>query len=244
MKTLHSSGTAFVYGSTSFNEVMKTMEVIKTNDRLNDSTLSIETKKSLLTIIDKFFLYISSEASKMTLFTLVNDTKSITNELFSQNLEEYMYLTVAQNVTSSYNKGIEKVVKDFSEVLIKAQGGMIINNPEPYNLKFKLENGKEYWIDIKTNYEQKEDDRQIIKEKRVIAENEGKEYRLCIYDDEHLSNSEYILNGYDFWTLIAGFDGAKEKVFKLIHGTAKNLSISSIVRETKNKFLNKWRQEC
>jgi len=237
MEKQNLSSYVLVHGCTPFNEVEPTNESLKMND------LSEETKNALLSVIDKFLLDISLDASGLTLYSLVNSKKSINMELFSQNIEEYIYFMVAQSVTTSYNRGIENIIQKFCEILIKVQDGLILNNQGPYDLKFQLKNGEEYWIDIKSINEQKNYDFQTIKEHKEKAEKAGVKYRFCIYDDENQSNDDYILNGIDFWELIAGFENAKLRIFRLINGTANKLSISTIIKETKNRFLQEWRMQ-
>lgn len=231
------SGYDFIQVSDSQNEGKGT------NEKLNNEELSEETKKTLLSIIDNFLLDISLETSKMTLYSLVNNNKSITMELFSQNIEEYIYFTVAQSVTTSYNNGFENAIREICEVLIKTQDGLIINNSEPFDLKFQLKNGEEYCMDIKSVNHQKSCNKQTFQEHKEKAEKDGKIYKLCLYDDESLANEEYLLKGNDFWKLIAGFDNAKPSIFRLINGAANKLSVSTIIRDTKNRFISEWRMQ-
>ena len=214
--------------------------LLDTNEKLNKE-LSEDTKKTLLSIIDNFLLDISLQTSKLTLYSLVNNNRSITMELFSQNIEEYIYFTVAQSVTTSYNIGFENAIREICEVLIKTQNGLILNNSEPYDLKFQLKNGEEYCIDIKSVNHQNTSSKQTYTEHKERAEKAGKIYKLCLYDDESLSEEDYLLKGNEFWNLIAGFDNAKATIFRIINGAANKLSVSTIIRDTKNRFISEWR---
>jgi len=231
------SGYDFIQVSDSLNKGENT------NEKMNNKELTEETKKTLLSIIDNFLLDISLETSKLTLYSLVNNNRSITMELFSQNIEEYIYFTVAQSVTTSYNNGFENAIREICEVLIKTQEGLIVNNAEPFDLKFQLKNGDEYCIDIKSVTNQKNCNKQTYKEHKEKAEKAGKIYKLCLYDDESLSEEDFILKGNAFWKLIAGFDNAKPSIFRLINGAANKLSVSTIIRETKNRFISEWRMQ-
>jgi len=224
-------------------ELVEVCSSFKTNKSENGrNELSEETKRTLTAIVDRFLLDISLETSKLTLFHLVNNNRSITMDLFSQNIEEYISLRVAQSVTSSFNEGLENVICQFSKVLIKAQGGQVFENPEPFDLKFKL-NGEEYVMDIKPTNEQNSYNIQTLEEHISRAEKAEIKYRLCLYDFNHQTDESYILNGEDFWKLISGIENAKTLLFKLINGAANRLSISSIIRETKFRFINEWRMK-
>lgn len=227
-----------------FIQVCNTLDVDKkANEKWKLNEFSEETKKTIYFIIDKFLLEISLEASKLTLFSLVNNNRSLTMELFSQNIEEYIYLTVTQSVTTSYNEGLEKMIREISEVLIKNQDGLSQKNPEPFDLKFQLKNGEEYCIDIKSVNDQKFHSKQKKEERMQKAEKAGSTYRLCLYDDESISDEAFMLNGNDFWKLVAGFDNAKSRIYRLINGAANKLSVSSIIRETKNRFIAEWKMQ-
>jgi|GEM_PF-1979393 len=227
-----------------FIQVCNTFNVDKiANDKRKMNDFSEETKKSIYSIIDKFLLDISLETSKLTLFSLVNNNRSLTMEMFSQNIEEYIYLTVTQSVTTSYNVGLENVIREICEVLIKTQDGLFMKNPEPFDLKFQLKNGEEYCIDIKSVNDQKFHTIQNKQEHKLKAENAGSTYRLCLYDDESISDEACILNGNDFWKLIAGFDNAKSRIHRLINGAASKLSVSSIIRDAKNRFITEWKMQ-
>jgi len=235
MKNQNVSGYDLVQVCSSLNEVEKAVEI--------RSELSEGTKRILLSIIDNFILDISLETSKLTLYNLVNNNRSITMELFAQNIEEYISLVVAQSVTTSFNTGLDNVIMEFSEVLIKTQDGQIFNDSEPFDMKFQLKNGEEYWIDIKSVKDLNSFDQKTIEEHHELAEKEGKTYKLCLYDDENPSEVKYQLNGNDFWKLTADLDNAKFKIFHLINGAANRLSISTIIRDTKTRFIREWRMQ-
>jgi len=205
--------------------------------------LQEETKKTFLSIIDELLLDTSSKAAEISLFKLLNYNRSITTELFSQNIEEYLYFMVTQRVTASFTTGLKNAIKKFSETLIKAQDGQIIKNPKPYDLKFKLKNGEEYWLDIKSINDPYSSNEQYIKEQKEKADNNGSKYRLYIYDDENQYDGDYHLNGNDFWELLAGFENARPEIFKLINGSANKFSTSTIIKETHNRLLREWRMQ-
>jgi len=235
MKNQNISGYDLVQVCSSVNEAEKTVE--------KKIDLSEGTKRILLSIIDNFLLDISLETSKLTLYNLVNNNRSITMELFAQNIEEYISLVVSQSVTMSFSTGLENVIREFSEVLIKTQEGQIFNDSEPYDMKFQLKNGNEYWIDIKSFKYLNNSNKRTIEEHHELAEKEGKIYKLCLYDDENQSEVKYQLNGNDFWKLTADIDNAKFKIFNLINGAANKLSISTIIRDTKTRFIREWRMQ-
>lgn len=205
--------------------------------------LQEETKKTLSSIIDKMLLETSSKAAEISLFKLLNYNRSITSELFSQNIEEYLYFMVTQRVTTYFTTGLKNAIGQFSETLIKAQDGQILKNPEPYDLKFKLKNGEEYWLDIKSINDPYFSNGQYIKERQEKSDKKGAKYRLFIYDDENQYDGDYYLNGNDFWELMAGFEHARPEIFKLVNGSANKFSTSSIIKDTHNRLLREWRMQ-
>jgi len=201
-----------------------------------------DTEKSLLSIIDNLLKETTSKASQLSLFKLVNYNKSIMMELFSQNIDEYLYFMITQYITTSFSAGLKKAIVTFSEILVKSQDGQIQTNPEPYDLKFKLKNGEEYWLEIKSVNELYCSTFPTIKECRLHPENGSRKYRLFVYDDgDSPYDEECQLNGKEFWKLIAGFENAESEIFKTINGAANKLSLSSIIQGTQKRLLNEWR---
>lgn len=109
--------------------------------------LSKETENSILTIVNTLFLDTTSKASEITLYNTLNATNTITKELFSQKIEEYLFFTVAKRLISFFSVGQDKMMVQVSELLIQAQGGQVKSASNPSELRFKLPSGKEYSLD-------------------------------------------------------------------------------------------------
>lgn len=120
--------------------------------------LSQETENSILTIVNTIFLDTTTVASEITLYNSLNAPNSLPRELFSQNIEEYLFFTVTKRLITSFSDGQAQFVLKVSELLIQAQGGSILDAPEPSTLKFKLLDGKEHLIDSLTFEESSESD--------------------------------------------------------------------------------------
>lgn len=152
--------------------------------------LAEDTIKKVSAILEKLVSDTSSNASNISLCNFVDDSRSFTMELFSQNVSEYLYLSVAKKILESFNTSLHDSLVQIFELLVEAQDGQVINSPAPYDLKFKLKDGDEYWIDIKSGEDL---DRPVfgeIAKHRSDAENEGVKYRLCIYDNDGCNTKE------------------------------------------------------
>jgi len=203
--------------------------------------LSEKTKKQFISIIDELLSDTSKKASDITLYTLVDPNSSMTMELFSQNIEEYLYLGIAKRITNTFTTGLEKSILKFIEILILYQEGQILHNPTPFSIIFKFNGGVEYWMDLKSIKDYPTLNERDIQEKIVLADKNQAEYKLCLYDSDALYNETYLMNGNDLWTLVAGFNHAKYEIFNTINGSANNLSISTLIKDTHKRLLNEWR---
>lgn len=203
--------------------------------------LSKEVKHSLLLILDEFYQETYTKASSITLLSLV-DSKPLIRELFAQNCEEFLYLTIAQRITTSFSSRFKNVVLNFSQVLIEAQGGSVIKYPEPYDLKFQLKDGLEYWIDIKHINDQKSY-AFSHNERKIKAESSGKIYKLCLYEEPGTTSADFQLNCDDYWALVAGFEQAKNDLYALMRGSANHLSLSTLVEDTRKRLMREWRMQ-
>ena len=126
-------------------------EVDNSCDKWNMDNLSEGAKNTLLSIIDKLLLETSSDASEISLYSLVNDNSSKIMEHYSHDIEGYLCFMISQHVTTFFTSRLEQSVEDFNKVEIKSQENLILNNPKPFDLKVSLKNGKEYWIDSKSD---------------------------------------------------------------------------------------------
>lgn len=79
------SGYAFARSRSSHNESQKTKEKLITDE------LSEVTKKKLDSIIDTLVLDTALSASEITLNSLISYDRTLTMELFSNNIDDYLY---------------------------------------------------------------------------------------------------------------------------------------------------------
>lgn len=192
--------------------------------------LKDDTHKRIRSLIDTLNQDTVSIASQMSIYNLVSYNKSILTELFSQNIDEYIYLMVAKHVSNMFLTGLRKTILDISEILVESQEGQIIKNPEPYDLKFKLKNGKEYRIEIKSDIEQNNSSQSLT-------------YYLYINEGKNTPNEKIELSGSDYWELVSGTKNAENELFKTINGAANRITISSIIRDTHKRLLNEWKMQ-
>lgn len=192
------------------NQLMSCYPSVK-DKKWTRNDISEETKKALLAIIDEFLLETSFNASEITLDSMMNEEKSTNRVLFSQNIEEYLNLMVPQHIKTFFSTRLDRSIEYFCKALVKSQNNLILNSLEPFDLKFKLKDGKGYYC---TN------------NKSV--------------NDQTQSCDEYILNGNDFWTFLTDPDYARFEITRLINGSANNYSVSSIINETKTRLLKEW----
>jgi len=205
--------------------------------------LSEKNKQTFLSIIDDLMLDTTKKASDITLYTLVDPNRTLSMELFSQNIEEYLYLGVAKRITNAFSAGLERALLQFMEVLVQSRNGQILKNPAPYSMIFKLKEGNEYWLDILSLKDYPTLNQRDLDEKRELARLNHSEYRLGLYDSDEIYDEKHLLNGSDLWALVAGYPHAKYDIFSTIHGTANNLSISTLINETHKRLLNEWRSQ-
>lgn len=194
--------------------------------------LSKETENSLLTIVDTFLLETNTNATEISLFNILNRNSSISKEMFSQNIEEYLFLSIAQRLLSSYTIGLGKVVIQLSEELIKSQGGEVIESQRHSDLTFRLKDGSEHQIEIKSI--------QDLGCNRSMN-SKGHMIKQFIYDNEQPILDENVIDEIDFWALVGGSPNTKSIIYKMLNGTANHFSMSSLLKNTHARLLSEWR---
>ncbi len=139
---------------------------------------------------------------------------------------------------------IEKVVK----ILVEGQGGEIIGNKKdwkPYDLKFRLSDGKEYWLEIKSILNQNNSNNNSIAALRERTTSQGKEFRLCVYYHTNavLQKDEHILVGQKFWSFVGGDINTESTVFQLIKGISEDFSFLDLVQERTKVLLQEYTEK-
>lgn len=201
-------------------------------------------KEKVLKLFNKLLSGISGSAQKLTLKEVLEKSKPLTLELFSNNIEEYFYFIAAQRVTKSFSTKLGTVIEKVSAILVESQGGEIVKgNPNPFDLKFIHPNGTEYWIEIKSINAQNSSNSQTIKERKELAENASCIFRLCMYNDDRRSKEEYKLNGAEFWALVGGSKSTGDEVLKLISGLAAKISFNEIVKSKAIELHSQYKKD-
>mgnify|MGYP002619788446 CR=1 FL=1 len=184
-----------------------------------------------------------SKIEKETIQTILGNRTPLTVNLFSDNISDYLYFLVCQRVTTSFSTRLGKVIEKLCEDLVTYRGGQIIQNPKPYDLKFILNNTEEYWIEIKSIGGQNSSNKQTILERKMSAEDQGKNFRLCMYNDDKEFKDDYILNGKQFWNFILGENDSLDKIFKLLKGKGIDLSFQTIIEENFNRLKSEYEEK-
>jgi hypothetical protein len=193
--------------------------------------LDDKSRNKILSLFNELLDGVSISSSKLTLKEVLDKSKPLTLELFSENIEEYFYFITAQRVTKSFSTRLGTVIEKVSAILVEAQGGKIIpGRPNPFDLKFIHPNGTEYWIEIKSINAQNSSNSQTIQERKTLASSANCIFRLCMYNDDRVSKEEYKLNGLEFWKLVGGSESVGKEILSLIAGLGKSISFNSIIK--------------
>lgn len=200
-------------------------------------------RKIISNIFEELIKGTKAKIESETITTILENRTPVTVQLFSKNISDYLYFVVCQRVTTSFSTRLGKVMEKLCEELVKFQGGSIIKKPKPYDLKFKLKDGKEYWIELKSIDGQNSSNKQTIEERKKYAEKRGKIFKLCIYNDETKFKEDYKLNGKDFWDFILGEKNAQEIVFSIINGIGVDFSIKKIIDENYSRLLKEYKNK-
>lgn len=173
---------------------------------------------------------IANSANELTLDSIFAKSKPLTLELFSNNVDDYIYFIVSQRVTKSFSTRLGSVIERVSAILVESQGGKIVaGKPNPFDLKFIHPDGKEYWVEIKSINAQNSSNIQTINERKKLAEEGNCVFRLCMYNDDNHSLEEYKLNGSQFWKLVGGYEAAGNDILAMLRGLAGKVSIQEII---------------
>jgi hypothetical protein len=186
---------------------------------------------------------IADSANDLSLDSVFAKCKPLTLELFSKNVDEYIYFIVAQRVTKSFSTRLGGVIEKVSAILVEAQGGIIIKGkPNPFDLKFIHPDGKEYWIEIKSINAQNSSNSQTIQERKKLAEANGCEFRLCVYNDDNYAAEAYKLNGKQFWELVGGYALAGEAILTMLSGLADTVSIRNLINQRVIQLIHEYQK--
>ncbi|MEQ1661486.1 MAG: hypothetical protein ABL877_02195 [Thiobacillus sp.] len=203
--------------------------------------LAENSREQIIALFQGLIAGISDSANDLTLDGVFNKSKPLTLELFSQNLDEYIYFIVAQRVTKSFSTRLGNVIEKVSAILVVSQGGQIVQGkPNPFDLKFIHPDGKEYWIEIKSINAQNSSNLQTILERKQMAEANNCHFRLCVYNDDSHCLEPYKLNGDQFWKLIGGYESAGADILSMLRGLACEVSIRETIDQATGRMVNEY----
>lgn len=187
-------------------------------------------KIKIIALFNELIDGISNSANELTLEAILAKSKPLTLELFSENIDEYIFFIVSQRVTKSFSTRLGGVIERVSAILVESQGGIIIEGrPNPFDLKFVHPDGKEYWVEIKSINAQNSSNLQTIHERKKLAEANQCVFHLCMYNDDNYCAEEYKLNGNQFWKLVGGYETAGDDIMAMLRGLAGKVSIREII---------------
>lgn len=196
----------------------------------------------IITLFHGLISGISDSANELTLDSIFAKSKPLTLELFSKNVDEYIYFIVAQRVTKSFSTRLGNVIEKVSAILVESQGGVIIaGRPNPFDLKFIHPDGREYWIEIKSINAQNSSNIQTILERKKLAEKNNCLFRLCVYNDDNSCSEEHKLNGSQFWTLVGGYESAGKDILAILSGLACEVSVREIINQRTQELVDDQR---
>lgn len=200
------------------------------------------TREKIIALFSGLISGISASANELSLDNLLTKSKPLTLELFSDNIDEYIYFIVAQRVTKSFSTRLGNVIEKVSAILVESQGGQIVpGKPNPFDLKFIHPDRNEYWLEIKSINAQNSSNLQTILERKKMAETNHCHFRLCVYNDDAASPDPYKLNGGQFWKLVGGYESAGADVMAMLRGLAGEVSIREIITQAAMRMVNEYR---
>lgn len=203
--------------------------------------ISEEAKCKIINLFDDLIAGISSSANELTLDSIFANSKPLTLELFSKNVDEYIYFIVSQRVTKSFSTRLGGVIEKVSAILVESQGGQIVpGRPNPFDLKFSHPDGKQYWVEIKSINAQNSSNIQTINERKKLAEANGCVFHLCMYNDDNSCAEEYKLNGSQFWKLVGGYEDAGKDMLTMLRGLAVKVSIREIINHKVRELVQEY----
>lgn len=206
--------------------------------------LSSTTKGEISEYLESLIPSVKASLNKLTLNDILHHKNPLIREMFHDNPKEFISFFVMERVERSFVTTIGNVIENIVEILVKSQDGEIVGTKKdwkPYDLKFRLKDGKEYWLEIKSILEQNNSNKRSITTSRDNAAKQGKEFRLCIYYPTRLtSKEEYILIGKEFWSFIGGDNSTQSEVFSLIRNTAKNFSFKDLIESRTELLLKEY----
>ncbi|MBD2341440.1 hypothetical protein H6G64_31310 [Calothrix sp. FACHB-156] len=210
--------------------------------------LSLDTTSKITEIIKSLLPKVVKKVDKLSLKIIMEQKNPLVREIFSDNPQEFISFFVMQTAERSFVTLMGQMIENIVEILVEGQGGKIIGvkkDWKPYDIKFTLNDGKEYWLEIKSILNQNKSSWDNIKEHREKALKDGKEFRLCVCYHTNLNKKEdYILVGKDFWRFIGGHSDTESLVFQLIKETKNEFSFIDLVEERTNviwqDYINKY----
>jgi len=140
--------------------------------------LSIETRGEIDNYLKSFLPHVIKSLNKLSLKEIMEHKNPLVREMFHNNPEEFITFFVLERVERSFVTLMANMIEKIVEILVEGQGGEIIGATrewKPYDLKFRLSDGKEYWLEIKSILNQNNSNKRTIELHRENAIKQGKQ---------------------------------------------------------------------
>ncbi|GAB1539930.1 hypothetical protein NUACC21_25990 [Scytonema sp. NUACC21] len=146
--------------------------------------LSIATQERINIYLRSLLPDVEKSVNNLSLKEIMEQKNPLVQQMFYNNPKEFITFFVMERVERSFVTLMGNMIEKIVEILVEGQRGEIIGTKKdwkPYDLKFKLSDGKEYWVEIKSIINQNNSNKRSIDIHRAKALAQGKEFRLCIY---------------------------------------------------------------
>jgi hypothetical protein len=195
--------------------------------------------------VDLLLNGVRESVNDLTLREILNTKNPLLRLMFSENPREYLFLFIMQLAGRSIVTRFGNLIEEIFKELITLQGGEILGQKrdwKPYDLKFRLPDGNEYWIEIKSIVEQNNSAWNTINRLRNRANDAGKKFLLCIYYSTGKSPpsdlADVTLIGKKLWQFIGGDETIQDDIFQILNRSGKDFSLRELINNHVEKLYN------
>ncbi|MHA1730859.1 MAG: hypothetical protein ACTSU5_02900 [Promethearchaeota archaeon] len=180
---------------------------------------------------------VRESVESMTLDEILERKNPLVRMIFARNPREYLFFFLAERAERSLVTRHGNVIESVVRKILEHRGAEIVGagpaDWKPFDLKFRLPGGAEYWIEIKSILGQNKSNLTEIRRIRGLAEGEGKQFRLCVYYDTKgvvpADLKPVTLVGREFWTFVGGSEGTRDRVFDVVEGLGEEFSLRAVI---------------
>ena len=193
-------------------------------------------------LFSRFATAMKRKGEDITLTNILSGRKPFTEHLFSDNIEDYIYKTVSHKITGGFSTTLGYLIENLSEIILRSAGAEIVKgNPRPYDLKFIHTDGKEYWIELKSIKAQNNSTREKIDRNRKEAIRQGKNFRLCIYNDNTAISVSDTLAWREYWNWIGNSTTTYDRIQKIIADYGRLFTIKNFIQDRAEYLIAEYR---